>query len=124
MEPKHFKEKVAIFLNDHPEFFNFYPDLLKKIQSIEESLAKQTKRLNEKIVQLEESFAKINEQPKGREPDLTKLRGKELYLWVSEEKYIVVNYEELVDSLGKGNLTLDSFIYHNEMEDWTALKNI
>ena len=98
--------------------------LNEKIQSIEESLAKQTKRLNEKIVQLEESFAKINEQPKGREPDLTKLRGKELYLWVSEEKYIVVNYEELVDSLGKGNLTLDSFIYHNKMKDWTALKNI
>jgi diguanylate cyclase (GGDEF)-like protein len=35
MEPKHFKEKVAIFLNDHPEFFNFYPDLLTKIKSIE-----------------------------------------------------------------------------------------
>lgn len=35
MEPKHFKEKVAIFLNDHPEFFNFYPDLLNKIKSIE-----------------------------------------------------------------------------------------
>ena len=34
MEPKYFKEKVAIFLNDHPEFFNFYPDLLKKIKSI------------------------------------------------------------------------------------------
>jgi len=35
MEPKYFKEKVAIFLNDHPEFFNFYPDLLNKIKSIE-----------------------------------------------------------------------------------------
>ena len=35
MEPKFFKEKVAKFLNDHPEFFNFYPELLKKIKTIE-----------------------------------------------------------------------------------------
>lgn len=35
MKLEHFKEKVAIYLNEHPEFFNDYPDLLEKIKSIE-----------------------------------------------------------------------------------------
>ena len=35
MKPEQFKEKVAIYLNEHPEFFNEYPDLLEKIKSIE-----------------------------------------------------------------------------------------
>jgi uncharacterized protein len=30
------KEQVAIYLNEHPEFFNEYPELLKKIKDIEE----------------------------------------------------------------------------------------
>lgn len=37
MNPELFKEKVAIFLNEHPEFFNDYPELLAKIKLIEES---------------------------------------------------------------------------------------
>jgi len=31
------KDLIAVYLNDHPEFFNEYPELLAKIQSIEES---------------------------------------------------------------------------------------
>lgn len=31
------KDQIAIYLNDHPEFFNEYPELLKKIKDIEES---------------------------------------------------------------------------------------
>jgi uncharacterized protein YigA (DUF484 family) len=30
------KDQVAIYLNEHPEFFNEYPELLKKIKDIEE----------------------------------------------------------------------------------------
>jgi len=35
MNPERFKEKIAIYLNEHPEFFNDYPELLEKIRSIE-----------------------------------------------------------------------------------------
>lgn len=35
MNPRFFKEKVAIYLNEHPEFFNDYPELLGKIKSID-----------------------------------------------------------------------------------------
>jgi diguanylate cyclase (GGDEF)-like protein len=31
------KDQIAIYLNEHPEFFNDYPELLRKIKSIEES---------------------------------------------------------------------------------------
>jgi len=31
------KDQIAIYLNEHPEFFNEYPELLKKIKDIEES---------------------------------------------------------------------------------------
>ena len=31
------KDLIAVYLNEHPEFFNEYPELLAKIQSIEES---------------------------------------------------------------------------------------
>jgi uncharacterized protein len=31
------KDQVAIYLNEHPEFFNEYPELLKKIKDIEEA---------------------------------------------------------------------------------------
>jgi len=30
------KDQIAIYLNDHPEFFNDYPELLKKIKSIDD----------------------------------------------------------------------------------------
>ena len=30
------KDQVAIYLNEHPEFFNEYPELLRKIKEIEE----------------------------------------------------------------------------------------
>jgi diguanylate cyclase (GGDEF)-like protein len=30
------KDEIAIYLNDHPEFFNEYPELLKKIKSIDD----------------------------------------------------------------------------------------
>ena len=29
------KDEIAVYLNDHPEFFNGYPELLGKIQSID-----------------------------------------------------------------------------------------
>jgi uncharacterized protein YigA (DUF484 family) len=31
------KDLIAVYLNEHPEFFNEYPELLQKIQSIEQS---------------------------------------------------------------------------------------
>ncbi len=31
------KDQIAIYLNEHPEFFNDYPELLRKIKSIEET---------------------------------------------------------------------------------------
>lgn len=31
------KDLIAVYLNEHPEFFNEYPELLRKIQSIEQS---------------------------------------------------------------------------------------
>ena len=31
------KDQIAIYLNEHPEFFNEYPELLKKIKDIEEA---------------------------------------------------------------------------------------
>lgn len=31
------KDQIAIYLNEHPEFFNEYPELLRKIKSIEET---------------------------------------------------------------------------------------
>ena len=30
------KDQVAVYLNDHPEFFNEYPDLLRKLKRIKE----------------------------------------------------------------------------------------
>ena len=29
------KDEIAVYLNDHPEFFNDYPELLGKIKSID-----------------------------------------------------------------------------------------
>ncbi|MFQ5673342.1 MAG: DUF484 family protein [Nitrospinales bacterium] len=37
MNPEQFKEKIAIYLNEHPEFFNDYPELLEKVKSIKSS---------------------------------------------------------------------------------------
>ena len=30
------KDQVAIYLNEHPEFFNEYPELLRKVKEIKE----------------------------------------------------------------------------------------
>jgi len=30
------KDEIAVYLSDHPDFFNDYPDLLGKIKSIDD----------------------------------------------------------------------------------------
>jgi hypothetical protein len=84
----------------------------------------QIQKLSEQIKKWD-SRSSSSTQPLSEQPiNLAKLKGKALYLWVSEAEHQPITFEELTQGVESGKINPDTYIYHDDLQDWTALKHV
>ena len=94
------------------------------VDALTQKVEAQIQKLSEQIKKWD-SRSSSSTQPLSEQPiNLAKLKGKALYLWVSEAEHQPITFEELTQGVESGKINPDTYIYHDDLQDWTALKHV